>query len=53
MICVVFTTKTGDVLIKSLDEKPGVYRVVNYKADSEEISSVRDFTAKFTLPTGA
>ena len=41
-----FTTKTGDVLIKSIGDDNRNYRVVNFKAGNEDISSVVDFAAK-------
>jgi competence protein ComEC len=47
-----YTTKTGDVLIQSVDGDPRFFRVVNYKADTEEVSSTRVFGAKFNLKPG-
>ncbi|NPC49759.1 hypothetical protein HPC50_22105 [Corallococcus exiguus] len=41
-----FTTKTGDVVIESLDETRNTYRVTNYIAGGEEVSSVRDYQSK-------
>jgi competence protein ComEC len=40
------TTKTGDVIVKSTDDHTGLYRAINLKAGSTEISSVYDFRAK-------
>ncbi len=48
-----FTTKTGDVLIRSLNEDERTFRVVNFKAGNEEISSVADFRAKTWLAQSA
>lgn len=42
----VFTTKTGDVIIDSLPG--GTFRVTNLIANSTEVSSTRDFSAKRT-----
>jgi len=52
MECRLYTTKTGDVLIHSVDEDPTYFRVVNYKANSEEVSSTQTFVAKFNLNPG-
>ena len=40
------TTKTGDVVIKSIGDHTGHYRVVNLKAGSTEISSICNFVSK-------
>jgi competence protein ComEC len=40
------TTKTGDVIIRSIDGHTGVYEVVNLKAKSTEVSSVATFVSK-------
>jgi competence protein ComEC len=42
----IYTTKTGDVVIKSLPEHRTNYRVVNLKADSTEVSSAKDYRSK-------
>jgi competence protein ComEC len=41
-----FTTKTGDVVVFSIGNHIGHYRLVNLKAGSSEISSQCDFKAK-------
>jgi len=41
-----FTTKTGDVVIYSIGNHIGQYRLVNLKAESTEISKQCDFQAK-------
>lgn len=41
-----FTTKTGDVLLRSLPPHTHAYQLTNLKADSTEESSVRVFTSK-------
>lgn len=41
-----FTTKTGDVVIYSMGNHEGHYRIVNLKAGSNEISSKYDFYAR-------
>lgn len=41
-----FTTKTGDVVIRSLEPHIGAYKVVNLKAGSTEVSSSYDFVSK-------
>ncbi|GEK09024.1 ComEC/Rec2 family competence protein [Pseudoalteromonas peptidolytica] len=41
-----FTTKTGDVIICSVGNHTGDYRVTNLKADSSAISSSYDFYAR-------
>lgn len=41
-----FTTKTGDVVIRSIGNHTGHYEVINLKADSTEVSCRRSFTAK-------
>jgi competence protein ComEC len=40
------TTKTGDVIIKSVGDHTGLYEVVNLKAKSTEVSSVARFVSK-------
>jgi competence protein ComEC len=40
------TTKTGDVIVKSIDDHTGLFRAINLKANSTEISSQMDFRAK-------
>jgi len=40
------TTKTGDVIVRSIDDHTGVYEVVNLKAKSTEVSSVGTFVSK-------
>ncbi|MDQ0446367.1 hypothetical protein [Methylobacterium aerolatum] len=40
------TTKTGDVIVMSLPERPGVYRAINLRTSSTRASSVYDFVAK-------
>ena len=42
----IFTTKSGDVIIKSLPPHTGMYQVVNLKANSTEVSSTAEFEAK-------
>lgn len=42
----IYTTKTGDIVITSLDETETQYRVINLIAKSEEISSYKDFHTK-------
>jgi competence protein ComEC len=42
----IMTTKTGDVIVKSIGDHTGQYRAVNLKANSTEISSQYDFTSK-------
>jgi competence protein ComEC len=44
-ICL-YTTKTGDVVIQSAHPHARQYEVINYKANSTEISSRRTFEAK-------
>lgn len=44
----IFTTKTGDVVIYSLGNHTGKYRLVNLKGGSDEVSSRYDFHAKKT-----
>jgi competence protein ComEC len=41
-----YTTKTGDVLIHSIDGNERNYRVVNFRADNQEISSQAILQAK-------
>jgi competence protein ComEC len=40
------TTKTGDVIVMSIGDHTGLYRAVNLKADSTEVSSTCDFCSK-------
>ncbi|MCP3414249.1 hypothetical protein NLM16_09065 [Bradyrhizobium brasilense] len=40
------TTKTGDVIVKSIGDHTGAYRAVNLKGNSKEISSTMDFRSK-------
>jgi competence protein ComEC len=40
------TTKTGDVIVKSIGDHMGAYRAVNLKGNSKEISSTMDFRSK-------
>ncbi|UGY17979.1 hypothetical protein HAP48_0011410 [Bradyrhizobium septentrionale] len=40
------TTKTGDVIVKSIGDHTGVYRAVNLKGNSKDISSTMDFRSK-------
>ena len=40
------TTKTGDVIVKSIEDHMGRYRAINLKGGSQEISSTMDFVAK-------
>ena len=40
------TTKTGDVIVKSIDTHTGLFRAINLKKGSTEISSQMDFRAK-------
>jgi competence protein ComEC len=40
------TTKTGDVIIKSIDDHTGNFRAINLKGNSTEVSSQRDFRSK-------
>ena len=42
----IFTTKTGDVVIYSLGDHTGKYRLVNLKGGSDEVSSSYDFHSK-------
>ena len=39
------TTKTGDVIVKSVENHTGVYDVVNLKAKSTEVSSTARFVS--------
>lgn len=43
------TTKTGDVIVKSIGDHNGRFRAVNLKGNSSEISSTCDFTSKKSL----
>jgi competence protein ComEC len=40
------TTKTGDVIVKSIEDHTRRYRAINLKGGSQEISSTMDFAAK-------
>jgi competence protein ComEC len=40
------TTKTGDVIVRSIDDHTGLYEVINLKAKSTEVSSVATFVSK-------
>ena len=40
------TTKTGDVIVVSIDDRTGMFRAVNFKANSTEVSSQQDFRSK-------
>lgn len=40
------TTKTGDIIVKSIGDHNGLYRAINLKANSTEISSQKDFRSK-------
>jgi competence protein ComEC len=40
------TTKTGDVIVKSIGDHTGQYRAINLKGNSQEISSTMDFKSK-------
>jgi competence protein ComEC len=40
------TTKTGDVIVKSIRDHIGAYRAVNLKGNSKDISSTMDFRSK-------
>jgi competence protein ComEC len=40
------TTKTGDIIVKSIDHHTGHFRAINLCAGSTEISSQYDFTSK-------
>lgn len=42
----IYTTKTGDIVVRSLHPHTKQFQVINLKADSEEISSARTFTTK-------
>jgi competence protein ComEC len=41
-----FTTKTGDVIVRSTGDHSGSYEVVNLIKDSSEVSSVKQYVAK-------
>ncbi|MCG8238785.1 ComEC/Rec2 family competence protein [Tenacibaculum finnmarkense] len=41
-----YTTKTGDVLIKTIGDNKIAYKAINLKANSTEISSEEDFNTK-------
>jgi competence protein ComEC len=40
------TTKTGDVIVKSIGDHDGQFRAINFRANSTEISSQYDFKSK-------
>jgi competence protein ComEC len=40
------STKTGDVIVKSIGDHTGAYRAVNRKRNSKQISSSMDFRSK-------
>ncbi|ANY77099.1 hypothetical protein BB934_01760 [Microvirga ossetica] len=40
------TTKTGDIIVKSIGDHTGHYRAINLKGNSKEISSSCDFRSK-------
>jgi competence protein ComEC len=40
------TTKTGDIIVKSIGDHTGNYRAINLKGNSKDISSSCDFTSK-------
>jgi competence protein ComEC len=40
------TTKTGDIIVKSMGDHTGQFRAINLRAGSTEISSQYDFTSK-------
>ena len=42
------TTKTGDIIVSSIDGKPGRYRATNLITDSTTVSSSYEFVAKKT-----
>jgi competence protein ComEC len=42
----IYTTKTGDVVIQSIEPHKKRFRVINLQASSEEVSSVHDYTSK-------
>jgi competence protein ComEC len=46
---ILMTTKTGDVIVKSVGRHDGAYEVVNLKAGSTEVSSVYKFTSKKSI----
>ena len=43
------TTKTGDIIVKSIGDHTGAFRAINLKANSTDISSQCDFEAKKKL----
>jgi competence protein ComEC len=43
------TTKTGDIIVKSIGDHTGAFRAINLKANSTDISSQCDFEAKKRL----
>lgn len=40
------TTKTGDVLVRSIGAHTGAYEAINYKARSQEVSSMERYVSK-------
>jgi competence protein ComEC len=40
------TTKTGDVIIRSIGDNTGLFRAINLKANSTEVSSQQEFYSK-------
>ena len=40
------TTKTGDVIVRSIGDHTGQYQAINLKAGSTEVSSEYKFVAK-------
>jgi competence protein ComEC len=40
------TTKTGDIIVKSIGDHTGQFRAINLRAGSTEVSSSCDFTSK-------
>jgi competence protein ComEC len=40
------TTKTGDVVVKSIGDHTGRYRAINFRGNTTEISSEQDFVSK-------
>lgn len=41
-----FTTKTGDIIVESLNDHNGHYRVMNLISNSQEVSSIKYFNSK-------
>jgi len=42
----ILTTKTGDVIVKSIEDHTGIYEAINPKANSTEVSSRSTFASK-------